>query len=154
MNEQSTRGMVLPLPPASIADYELGRKIGNLLPISGQLPIVDGKLKYVGLVGTDVSEKDAIKAAEYAVLNALSVANSIIGNDLKDVVGCFRLVCFVAVSQNYSDIQNIANGASQMLLKVLGEVGRSPRTAIGVAALPKNSPVEIELTLQLKAEIL
>lgn len=152
MKQRPAKRLDLPVPPVSIAEYEPGRKVGSLFPISGQLPIIDGKLKYVGLVGAEVSEDEAIQAAGYAVLNALSVANSILGNDLKDVIGCFRLVCFVAVSQNYTDIQNVADGASQMLIQMLGDVGRSPRTAIGVAALPKNSPVEVELTLQLKEQ--
>lgn len=146
----SKAGLVLPAQPASIADYEPARRVGNLLSISGQLPIVDGKLSHAGLVGADVSEEEAVEAAGYAVLNALSVANSIVGNDLKDVIGCFRLTCFVAVASGFNGIPKVANGASQMLVKALGDAGYSPRTAIGVAALPLNAPVEVELTLQLK----
>lgn len=146
----SKAGLILPSQPASIADYEHARRVGNLLSISGQLPFVSGKLSYVGLVGADLSEEDAVEAAGHAVLNALSVANSVIGNDLRDVIGCFRLTCFVAVASGFNGIPNVANGASQMLVKALGNAGRSPRTAVGVAALPLNAPVEIELTLQLK----
>ncbi len=122
------------------------------MSISGQLPTVDGKMSCIGLVGADVSEEEAIEAAGYAVLNALSLANSIAGNDLKNVIGCFRLTCFVAVAPGFNGIPTVANGASQMLLQALGDAGRSPQTAIGVAALPFNAPVEIELTLQLREE--
>jgi len=147
-------GLALPEQPTAItSEYEPALRTGNLLPISGQLPIVEGKLQYTGLVGKDVSVDEAAEAAGYAVLNALSVANSIVGNDLQDVIGCFRLTCFVAVAQGFSAIPEVADGASQMLVKVLGDAGRGPRTAIGVAALPMNAPVEIELTLHLKGDI-
>lgn len=143
-------GLQLPAPPKAVGDYVLARKTGGLLSISGQLPVLDGKLLFKGLVGEAVTQEQAVACAEQAVLNALSVANEALDNDFSKVIGCFRMSCFVATTPAFNAIPHVANGASRMLVTALGDIGRSPRSAIGVASLPMNAPVEIELTLQLK----
>lgn len=143
-------GLQLPSPPKAVGDYMLAQKMGGLLSISGQLPVHEGKLLFEGLVGKQVNQEQAVAAAERAVLNALSVANETLGNDLCDVIGCFRMSCFVATTPDFNAIPIVANGASRMLVTALGDIGRCSRSAIGVASLPMNAPVEIELTLQLK----
>jgi enamine deaminase RidA (YjgF/YER057c/UK114 family) len=133
------------LPPQAPDDprYASYQRLGSSIYIAGQLPYVEGTLPAQGLLGRDVSIEQAQELARLAALNALAVAASAVG-DL-DRVRVVQMLVFVASTAEFGDQSKVADGASDMLTAVLGEHGRHARTAIGVAALPRNSPVEIQM---------
>ncbi|WP_405672791.1 RidA family protein [Streptomyces sp. NBC_01530] len=123
--------------------YVHHRKVGSSIYISGQLPYKDGWLLGQGTVGGDVELETARELARHAVLNALAAAVQAVG-DL-DRVRVVQMLVFVASTPDFGQQSNVANAASELLIEVLGENGRHARTAIGVAGLPLNSPVEIQM---------
>lgn len=137
-------GYQLTIPPKPLASYLPCVKIGNLVFTAGQLPLVEGSLKYTGKVPVQLSEEEAVKAAEICALNCLSVIKSEIG-DLDKIKRIVKVTVFVNSSEDFSKQPTVANGASDFLVKVLGENGKHARSAVGVSALPLNAPVEVEL---------
>ncbi|MET9870333.1 RidA family protein [Streptomyces sp. NPDC006129] len=119
------------------------RTSGSSIHISGQLPYKDGELLGQGIVGRDVELDTARELARHAVLNALAAAVQAVG-DL-DRVRIVQMLVFVASTPDFGLQGKVANAASELLIEVLGENGRHARTAIGVAGLPLNSPVEIQM---------
>ncbi|MEU0219128.1 RidA family protein [Streptomyces sp. NPDC006265] len=119
------------------------RTVGSSISISGQLPYRDGELLGHGIVGRDVELETAQEFARHAVLNALAAAVQAVG-DL-DRVRIVQMLVFVASTPDFGLQSRVANAASELLIEVLGENGRHARTAIGVAGLPLNSPVEIQM---------
>ena len=142
-------GLTLPIAAAPVAAYVPAVKTGNLVFTAGQLPVVDGKLVLNGKVGSDVTPEDAKKMAEICALNALAAISLVA--DLDQIERIVRVGGFVNCAQGYTAIPEVVNGASEFLIKVFGEVnGKHARTAIGVAELPLNAPVEIEIIIKLK----
>jgi len=133
------------LPPQGPADskYVAYQRVDSSIYVAGQLPYVDGLLPAQGLLGGDVDIPQAQELARLAAINALAVAASAVG-DL-DRVRVVQMLVFVASAAGFADQSTVADGASELLLTVLGDNGRHARTAIGVAGLPRNSPVEIQL---------
>jgi enamine deaminase RidA (YjgF/YER057c/UK114 family) len=123
--------------------YVHHRKVDSSIYISGQLPYKDGWLLGQGVVGRDVELETARELARHAALNALAAAVQAVG-DL-DRVRIVQMLVFVASTPDFGQQSNVANAASELLIEVLGENGRHARTAIGVAGLPVNSPVEIQM---------
>ncbi|KOV93796.1 hypothetical protein ADK65_31805 [Streptomyces sp. NRRL B-1140] len=123
--------------------YVHHRALGAGIHISGQLPYQDGWLLRQGVVGRDVELEEARELARHAALNALAAAVQAVG-DL-DRVRIVQMLVFVASTPDFGEQSNVASAASELLIEVLGENGRHARTAIGVAGLPLNSPVEIQM---------
>jgi enamine deaminase RidA (YjgF/YER057c/UK114 family) len=140
-------GIELPAAPKPLAVYIPAVRSGNLLFISGQLPLVDGKLPEVGHLGAEVNLQQGQAAARRAALNALAIAQDTLSS-LDNVTRVVRLVCHVASASGFTEQHLVANGASELLGEIFGEVGRHARVALGAAELPLGSPVEVELILE------
>jgi enamine deaminase RidA (YjgF/YER057c/UK114 family) len=135
-------GLDLP-SPGSDSRYANHRTVDSSIYISGQLPYKDGELLRQGIVGRDIDVQTARRLARQAALNALAVAAQAVG-DL-DRVRIVQMLVFVASTPELGEQSRVADAASDLLLDVLGENGQHARTAIGVAGLPRNSPVEIQM---------
>jgi enamine deaminase RidA (YjgF/YER057c/UK114 family) len=122
-------------------------RTGNLVYTSGQLPFVDGELHAAGLVGADVDTDTAKHCARLCALNALAAVHAEIG-DLSLVKRVVKVVGFVASAPGYVDQPAVVNGASELLGEVFGAAGKHARSAVGVASLPRNTPVEVELIVE------
>ena len=142
-------GLFLPSIAIPLASYIPSVKSGSLVFTAGQLPIVDGKLVKEGKVGRDITTEDASKLAEICALNALA-AITLVAN-LDQVERIVKVRGFVNCAPGFTEIPGVVNGASEFLIKVFGDaIGKHVRTSIGVAELPLNAPVEIELVVQLR----
>jgi enamine deaminase RidA (YjgF/YER057c/UK114 family) len=123
--------------------------VGDLLFLAGQVAMRDGELVATGRVGAEVTPEVAKTAAEVAVLNALALAQDAIGS-LDRIERVARMTVYVASAPDFTGQSQVANGASDLLVYLLGESGRHARSAVGMASLPIGSPVEVELTIQVK----
>ncbi len=150
VNEKlASLGLTLPTAAAPVAAYVPAVKTGNLVFTAGQLPVVDGKLVLTGKVGSDVTPEDAKKMAEICALNALAAISLVA--DLDQIEKIVRVGGFVNGITGFVAIPAVINGASELLIKLFGDInGKHARTAVGVAELPLNAPVEIEMVVQLK----
>ncbi len=145
----SSLGLTLPAAATPVAAYVPAVKSGNLVFTAGQLPVVDGKLVLTGKVGIDVTAEDAKKMAEICALNALAAISLVA--DIDQIEKIVRVGGFVNGAPGFVAIPAVINGASELLIKLFGDVnGKHARTAVGVAELPLNAPVEIEMVVQLK----
>jgi enamine deaminase RidA (YjgF/YER057c/UK114 family) len=135
-------GLTVPplVPPA--AAYVPAVQTGNIVYVSGQLPMADGELQGTGKVGADVTPERAKELAALCALNMLAAVENLVG--LSRVVKVVKLLGFVASAEGFTDQPAVVNGASELLGKVFGEAGRHARSAVGVAELPRNTPVEVE----------
>ena len=142
-------GLTLPTAAAPVAAYVPAAKTGNLVFTAGQLPVVDGKLVLTGKVGSDVTPEDAKKMAEICALNALAAISLVA--DIDQIEKIIRVGGFVNGIPGFVAIPAVINGASELLIKLFGDInGKHARTAVGVAELPLNAPVEIEMVVQIK----
>lgn len=140
-------GLTLPAPPKPVANYVPVVRVGDLLFLSGVLPSRDGQLIMTGKLGQELSIEQGMEASRVAVLNGLSIIRSATGSlDLvKQVV---KMVGHIASASGFTDQPQVLNGASDLLVALFGEAGRHARVAVGVAELPRQAPVEIELIVQ------
>lgn len=136
-------GLTLPPAPSPAAAYVPAIVSGRQVVTAGQLPVVDGALAVTGRCGDEVDTEGAQQLARTAALNLLAVASAAVDGDL-DGLRLVKLVVFVASTPDFHEQHLVANGASQLLADVLGDAGVHARSAVGVAALPMNAPVEIE----------
>jgi enamine deaminase RidA (YjgF/YER057c/UK114 family) len=141
-------GLELPPVAAPVAAYVPAVRTGSYVYTSGQLPFVDGKLLVTGKVGGLVTLDDAAALARIAALNALAAVASVAGG-LDAITRVVKVTCFVASAADFTGQPQVANGASELLLEVLGDAGRHARSAVGVAVLPLDSPVEVELIAEI-----
>jgi enamine deaminase RidA (YjgF/YER057c/UK114 family) len=141
-------GIRLPPVAAPVAAYVPAVRSGSLVYTSGQLPFVDGGLRRTGKVGGSVDPEDAAHDAKVACLNALAAVDELVGLD--SVARIVRVVGYVASAEGFTGQPRVVNGASELLGRVFGEAGRHARSAVGVAELPLGSPVEIELTVEVR----
>ncbi|MDY6851293.1 MAG: RidA family protein [Thermodesulfobacteriota bacterium] len=141
-------GLTLPEAPNPVAAYAPSVRAGDLVFVSGQLPLVQGELTVRGRAGTEVSLDEAKKAAQIAALNCLSVVQTESGLD--NIIRIVKLTGYVASGPDFFDQPQVVNGASELLQEVFGPAGRHARAAVGVSALPLGSPVEIEMIVQVK----
>jgi enamine deaminase RidA (YjgF/YER057c/UK114 family) len=144
-------GLGLALPPvvAPVAAYVPAVRAGAFVYTSGQLPMVDGKLPAVGKVGGEVSAADAVGLARTCALNALAAAAATAGG-LDAIRRIVKVTGFVASAPGFGGQPQVINGASELLIEVFGEEGRHARSAVGVAELPLNAPVEVELIAEVR----
>jgi enamine deaminase RidA (YjgF/YER057c/UK114 family) len=143
-------GLTLPVTAAPVAAYVPAVRTGNLVFTAGQLPLVDGKIPFVGKVGSDVTPEQAKDMAQICALNALAAISLVA--DIDQIERVVRVGGFVNGIPGFVAIPAVINGASELLIKLFGEVnGKHARTAIGVAELPLNAPVEVEMVVQLKS---
>jgi enamine deaminase RidA (YjgF/YER057c/UK114 family) len=143
-------GLTLPEAALPVAAYVPAVRTGNLVFTAGQLPLVDGKIPFVGKVGSDVTPEQAKDMAQVCALNALAAISLVA--DIDQIEKIVRVGGFVNGIPGFVAIPAVINGASELLIKLFGEVnGKHARTAIGVAELPLNAPVEVEMVVQLKS---
>ena len=139
-------GLSLPPVAAPVAAYVPAVRFEDVVYTAGQLPLVNGTLLAVGKVGAEVFADEAVDCARIAALNALAAVVDLTG-DLDVVRRIIRVVVYVASAPGFTDQPLIANGASQLLGDIFGEAGRHARSAVGVAVLPLDAPVEVELVV-------
>ena len=142
-------GLVLPETPKPVAAYIPAKQAGNLVFTAGQLPMVNGELISKGLLGQDVEIDEANKAARICTLNALAAIKGVVG-DLNRIKQIVRVVGYVASVPTFTQQPAVVNGASELLLEIFGEGGKHARSAVGMAVLPLNASVEIELTVEVE----
>jgi len=142
-------GLTLPAPAAPVAAYIPTRRSGNLLYVSGQIPIRDGVLLATGTVPSQVDLQSARLCALQCTLNALAAARAALGS-LDRIRQVVRIGCFVASDPGFGDQPKVANAASELLQQVFGEAGRHARASVGSSALPLNVPVEIEFLFEVE----
>jgi enamine deaminase RidA (YjgF/YER057c/UK114 family) len=145
----SQMGVTLPTPAAPIAAYVPCVRTGSLVFVSGQLPREGGTLLHPGKLGADVTVEQGQAAARAAAINALAVLQSEIG-PLDRVVRIVRLNGYVASEPGFTEHSKVIDGASAFLQEVFGDAGRHSRVAIGVASLPVNAPVEVDLIVEIR----
>lgn len=143
-------GIALPTAPKPVANYLPAVRAGELLFTSGVLPMKNGKLAYEGKLGKELSVKLGQEAARLAALNALAVVKQELGS-LDNVARVVRLTGHVASAPGFVEQPAVLNGASDLLVAIFGEAGRHTRAALGAAELPLNSPIELELIVQVRS---
>ena len=139
-------GLELPHVVAPVGSYVPAVRAGSLVFTSGQLPMVGGQLSAVGKVGALVTAEQAKELARTCALNALAAIDALVGLD--SVVRVVKVVGFVASTPDFTGQPGVVNGASELLGEVFGEAGAHARSAVGVAALPLDAPVEVELIVE------
>jgi enamine deaminase RidA (YjgF/YER057c/UK114 family) len=139
-------GIVLPTVVPPVAAYLPALRSGQHVYTSGQLPMVDGALPATGKVGADVTPEQAYDLARICALNALAAIDALVGLD--SVTSVVKVVGYVASDPSFTGQPAVINGASELLGEIFGEPGRHARSAVGVAALPLDAPVEVELIVE------
>ncbi|MCO6178166.1 RidA family protein [Ciceribacter sp. RN22] len=147
-NRLEAMGIRLPVAAAPAANYVPYVISGNLLYLSGQLPMEDGKIAVTGLVGADVDLAAAQRAAELCAINILAQTKAALG-DLGRIARVIKLNGFVASAPGFTEQHLVINGASNLIANVLGDAGKHARAAVGMAALPLNAAVEIDAILEI-----
>ena len=140
-------GLTLPELVPPLAAYVPAVQTGNYVYVSGQLPLVDGRVPYTGKVGAEVTVEQGTESARYCALNALAAIDSLVG--LGRVVKIVKLTGFVASAEGFTGQPAVVNGASQLFGDVFGEQGRHARSAVGVDELPLGVPVEVEVIAEI-----
>ena len=135
------------MPVASYVPYAIS---GNLVFLSGQIPIADGALKYVGKLGVDIPLEAGQAAAQLCAINLLAQLRNACGGDLDRVVRCLRLGVFVNAAPDYTHHPEVGNGASDLIAAVFGDAGKHARAAIGVGSLPRGVAVEVDAIFEIK----
>lgn len=142
--------IVVPQPLAPVANYVGFVKSGNQVFVSGQLPIENGELKYVGKVGSKISVEDAQKAARICAINIIAQIKLACEGNLERVVRCVKLGVFVNGDADFIDHPVVANGASDLIADVFGDAGKHARAAVGSGSLPRGVSVEIDAIFEIK----
>ena len=145
----ATLGIELPEPAAPAANYVPYVRTGHQIFVSGQVPVRDGKLAYRGKVGLDYDLDEAVQAARLVAINILAVVRAACDGDLERVTRCVKLGGFVNCTDDFERHSAVINGASDLMVDVLGEAGKHARFAVGTNSLPFNVPVEIDAVFQI-----
>ncbi len=147
--EERLAAMGLDVPDVAkpVAVYIPALRSGNHVYTSGQLPMRDGELILTGKVGADVTPEQAVECARQCALNAIAAVRAEVG-DLSAVKRVVKVVAFVASTPDFTGQPGVANGASELLGEAFGDAGRHTRSAVGVAVLPLDAPVEVELVVE------
>ena len=141
--------IMLPVAAAPVANYVTTVRTGNLLVVSGQLPLVDGKLLITGKLGDEVSAHAGVACARACLINVLAQAKAALDGDLSRITRVVRLGGFIACTPEFTDHATVMNGASDLAVDVFGDAGRHARSTIGVPSLPVNAPVEVEALFEI-----
>ncbi|CAI4031772.1 YjgF_endoribonc domain-containing protein [Nitrospira tepida] len=144
-------GVELPTAPKPVANYVPAVRSGRLLFLSGVLPMKNGRLSYTGKLGRDLTVEQGVEAARLALLNALAILKSELG-DLDRIGQVVRMTGHVASAEGFVQQPAVVNGASDLLVAAFGEAGRHARVAVGAAELPLNAPVELELIVEISTD--
>ncbi|AZQ72729.1 MULTISPECIES: RidA family protein [Streptomyces] len=142
-------GLTLPDVVPPLATYQPAVRSGSYVHTAGQLPMVDGAIPVTGKVGAEVSPEQAKELAARCALNGLAAVKSVIG-DLDKIVRVVKVVGFVASAPDFTGQPGVLNGASELLGEILGEKGVHARSAVGVAVLPLDAPVEVEFLVEVR----
>jgi enamine deaminase RidA (YjgF/YER057c/UK114 family) len=140
-------GLTLPVAAKPVAAYVPAIRTGNLVFTAGQLPLVDGAIPSTGKVGAKVSVDEAKRLAQVCALNALAAVETVA--DVNKIEKVVRVVGYVNGEPGFISQPAVVNGASELYLHIWGEAGKHARSAIGVAELPLDAPVEVELTVEI-----
>ncbi len=140
-------GLSVPEVAAPVAAYVPAVRSGAHVFTSGQLPMRSGELMATGKVGGEVTAEEAVECARQCALNAIAAVRAEVG-ELSRVARVVKVVCFVASTPDFTGQPGVANGVSELLGKVFGEAGVHARSAVGVPVLPLDSPVEVELVVE------
>jgi enamine deaminase RidA (YjgF/YER057c/UK114 family) len=140
-------GIELPDVVPPVASYVPTARTGSLVYTAGQIPLVKGELGATGKVGAEVSAEEAAKQARICALNAIAALKAEVG-ELSQVVRIVKVVGFVASAPDFTGQPQVVNGASDLLAEVFGDAGKHARSAVGVAVLPLDVPVEVEITVE------
>jgi enamine deaminase RidA (YjgF/YER057c/UK114 family) len=143
-------GLTLPPVPKPVAAYVPAVRDGNHLLLSGQLPVKDGRLAFTGQAGLDRTLDEATQAARLCALNAIAVAAEAAG-DVDNIDRVLKVIVYVASHEGFTSPHKVANGASELLTEVFGQAGQHARAAVGVAYLPLDATVEVDVTFTVKA---
>ena len=143
-------GIMLPTPSKPVANYVPWVRTGNLVFISGQGAVKDGKIEYTGKVGDTLSIEDAVASARLTAINVLAQLRDACGGDLDRVKRIVKLLGFVNCSPTFGEQPKVINGASDLMVEVFGEKGRHARSAVGAPALPFNLSVEVEAIVEIE----
>lgn len=141
-------GQLLPDPSTPAANYVPWVRTGNLVFISGQVPLKDGQCAYVGRVGEELDVETGRKAAQLCALNVLAHLAAAVEDDMSRVVRCVRLGGFVNSPAGFGQQPFVVNGASDLMVEVFGDKGRHSRAAVGVSSLPRNAAVEVDAVFE------
>ena len=144
--------IIIPEATKPIANYNPFSRSGNLIFISGQVPIVNGKIAYTGKVGHDLEIAHAIKASKVCMLNTFGIINQALNNKLELLKKCIKITVFVNSDNTFVDQPIVADGASNFLREILYPKGNHSRSAVSVNSLPLNSAVEIESIFEISLE--
>ncbi len=142
--------IALPTPPSPVGSYVPGIRTGDLILVSGQIPLEDGKLTLTGKVGSDATLEAAQQAARRCVLAGLAIAAEHAGG-IDSIEQVVRVGVFVNSAPGFTDQPKVANGASDVLVEIFGDAGRHVRAAVGVNELPLDAAVEVELMVRARA---
>ncbi|HEY5031347.1 MAG TPA: RidA family protein [Actinomycetes bacterium] len=142
-------GLTIPPVVKPVAAYTPAVRSGSYVYTSGQLPMVDGALPATGKVGAEVTPERAKELAQICALNAVAAVKSVVG-ELSDVVRVVKVVGFVASAPGFTGQPGVVNGASELLGQVFGDAGVHARSAVGVAVLPLDAPVEVEMIVEVR----
>ena len=148
MDKLKENNIILPVPPNPAGSYIPVVLTGNLAFVSGQIPIKDGNIKFMGKVPDEQSIETAQDAAKLCIVNALAQLNAYFGT-LEKITKIVRISGFVNSSANFTEQPKIINAASDLLFKIFGETGKHSRIAVGVSSLPLNSTVEIDMVVEI-----
>jgi enamine deaminase RidA (YjgF/YER057c/UK114 family) len=143
-------GLELPVPSAPIANYVPFTISGNTVYISGQVSLSNGKLQFVGKLGAGISIEEGQQAARLCALNILAHLKIACGGDLDRVTRCLRVGGFVNCTPEFTDMPQVINGASNLMVEVLGDAGKHARAAVGVSSLPGGVAAEVEAIFEIK----
>lgn len=143
-------GLELPEPVKPLGSYIPCLRIGNLIFLSGILPVRNGKLYREGIVGENITLEEAQEGVKIALLNALAILKAYTGS--LDKVRCIKMTGYIASAKNFFQQPSVLNSASDLLYEIFGEAGKHTRVAIGVNVLPLNAPVELELIFEVLQE--
>ena len=143
-------GIVLPSPAKPIANYVPWVRTGNLVFISGQGAVKDGKIEYSGKVGDTLSVEEAIVSARLTAINVIAHLRDACGGDLDRVIRIVKLLGFVNCTPAFGEHPKVINGASDLMVAVFGDKGRHARSAVGAPALPFNLSVEVEAIVEIE----
>ena len=151
--EENLRKYNITIPKANkpVANYSPYVKTENLLFISGQIPIVGGKMLFTGKVNKDIEIPSAVKAAELCMLNSFAILKDAVQNNLSLVNKCIKINVFINSTDNFFEQPEVADGASNLIKEVFKENGNHARSAVSCNSLPKNASVEIDSIFQLKS---
>lgn len=144
-------GIELPQVSLPAANYVPCNISGNTLYVSGQLPMLDGKPQFIGKVGREFTIEQGQECARLCTINILAHTAKILGGDLGRVAKLIRLGVFVNAPDDFADHPKVANGASDLMVNLMGDAGKHARFAVGVSGLPFGVAVEVDATFELKA---